>query len=119
LENAGKMERLFVYGTLAPGRPNHSVLEDIPGYWETAILKGKLLDEGWGSELGSPGIVPSDEEEEVEGFIFSSDHLSEHWTMLDEYEGNGYKRVPVLVMNESGEKIEAYVYALNRTVKQL
>lgn len=108
------MERLFVYGTLAPGRLNHSVLEDIPGYWGTATLKGKLLDEGWGSELGCPGIVPSDEGEEVEGFIFSSDSLSKHWSMLDEYEGAGYKRVPVLVKTESGEKIEAYVYALNR-----
>jgi gamma-glutamylcyclotransferase (GGCT)/AIG2-like uncharacterized protein YtfP len=34
--------------------------------------------------------------------------------MLDEYEGTGYKRVAVLVKTESGEKIEAYVYALNR-----
>ncbi|MDB9496336.1 gamma-glutamylcyclotransferase [Spirulina major CS-329] len=107
------MERLFVYGTLAPGRPNHGVLEDIPGNWEAASLKGKLLDEGWGSEFGCPGIMPSDEGEEVEGFVFSSDHLSEHWSMLDEYEGTGYKRVAVLVKTESGEKIEAYVYALN------
>jgi len=107
------MERLFVYGTLAPGRANHRVLESIPGIWEAAILKGKLLEEGWGSKLGCPGIVPSDEGEEVEGYVFTSDHLSGHWAMLDEYEGNGYKRVPVLVKIESGEKIEAYVYALN------
>ena len=107
------MERLFVYGTLAPGKPNRGVLESIPGTWEAASLKGKLLDEGWGSELGCPGIVPSDEGEEVEGFLFSSDHLSEQWSMLDEYEGTGYKRVPALVNTESGEYTEAYVYALN------
>ena len=107
------MERLFVYGTLAPGRPNHRVLEDIPGNWDTAILKGKLLDEGWGSEQGFPGIVPSDEGEEVEGFVFSSDQLSKHWSMLDEYEGTGYQRKLVQVKIESGEVIEAYVYALN------
>ena len=107
------MERLFVYGTLAPGRPNHSVLEGIPGDWETATLKGKLLDEGWGSEMGYPGIVPSDEGEEVEGFVFSSGHLSEYWSMLDEYEGAGYRRILARVTIESGEEIEAYVYALN------
>lgn len=107
------MERLFVYGTLAPGKPNHSVLENIPGHWEKASLKGKLLDEGWGSEFGCPGIVPSDEGGEVEGFVFSSDHLSGIWSMLDEYEGAGYKRVPVLVKTVGSEKIEAYVYALN------
>ena len=109
------MERLFVYGTLAPGRPNHSVLENIPGHWETATIKGKLLDEGWGSELGYPGIVPSDEGDEIEGFVFSSEHLSEHWSMLDEYEGVGYRRILVRVTIESGEKIEACVYALNHT----
>jgi gamma-glutamylcyclotransferase (GGCT)/AIG2-like uncharacterized protein YtfP len=107
------MERLFVYGTLAPGRPNHGVLGSIPGNWEAASLKGNLLDEGWGTEFGCPGIMPSDEGEEVEVFVFSSDHLSEHWSMLDEYEGTGYKRVAVLVKTASGEEIEAYVYALN------
>ena len=107
------MERLFVYGTLAPGRANHSLLEDIPGIWEAATLKGKLLDDGWGSKLGCPGIAPSDEGEEVEGYVLTSEYLSEHWAMLDKFEGNGYKRVPVLVKIENGEKIEAYVYALN------
>ena len=80
------------------------------------MLKGKLLDEGWGYKLGCPGIVPSDEGEEVEGYVLSSEQLSEHWSMLDEFEGNGYKRVPVLVEIESGEKIESYVYALNHVV---
>jgi gamma-glutamylcyclotransferase (GGCT)/AIG2-like uncharacterized protein YtfP len=107
------MERLFVYGTLAPSKANHSVLADIPGSWEAASLKGKLLDEGWGSEFGCPGIVPTDEGEEVRGFLFSSDHLTEQWPKLDEYEGTGYKRVLVMVKSESGEKMEAYVYALN------
>ena len=110
------MERLFVYGTLAPGKPNHNVLADIPGSWERARLKGKLLDQGWGSELGCPGIVPTDDGEDVEGFVFSSDHLSDHWLRLDEYEGSGYRRLPVLVRTESGEETEAYVYALNLAV---
>ena len=109
------MERLFVYGTLAPGKPNHKVLADIPGHWEAATLNGKLVDEGWGAELGCPGILPSDEGEAVEGFVFASDQLSEQWPMLDEYEGAGYKRVTVVVETEWGEKIDAYVYALNRT----
>ena len=111
------MERLFVYGTLAPGRANHGVIEGILGNWEAASLKGKLLDEGWGSEFGCPGIIPSDEGEEVEGFVVTSDYLSKHWSMLDEYEGTGYKRVAVKVNTESGEKVEAYVYALNQAAK--
>ncbi|MEM7258019.1 MAG: gamma-glutamylcyclotransferase family protein [Pseudomonadota bacterium] len=109
------MERLFVYGTLAPGKPNHNVLENIPGNWEAATLKGKLLYEGWGSDLGCPGIVPTDEGEPVEGYVFSSDQLSKHWSMLDDYEGTGYKRVAVFVTTEGGQSIEAYVYALNHS----
>lgn len=108
------MERLFVYGTLAPGRQNHDVLRDIPGEWESAIVRGKLMDEGWGAELGCPGIIPTDDGEEVQGFILASDHLSNHWSMLDEYEGAGYRRVAVLATTNSGEYVEAYVYALNR-----
>lgn len=111
------MERLFVYGTLAPGRVNHRILEDIPGHWQPAMIKGKLVDQGWGAELGCPAIVPSDEGEEVEGFVFSSEHLSEHWAMLDEFEGAGYKRICAPLTLEGGEKTEAYVYALNNAIK--
>ena len=109
-----KLKRLFVYGTLAPGKENHHVLEEIPGNWESATLRGRLLDEGWGSKMGSPGIVPSEDGEEVKGYVFSSDRLSEHWSMLDQFEGDGYIRRPVEVTKQGGEKIQAYVYALNR-----
>ncbi|MEN8813821.1 MAG: gamma-glutamylcyclotransferase family protein [Glaciecola sp.] len=107
------MERLFIYGTLAPGRPNHHVVEDIPGNWEEATLKGTLLNEGWGADQGFPGIVPSDEGEEVTGFVFSSNHLSEYWSMLDEFEGAGYERQLVQVKLNNNKWVEAYVYALH------
>jgi gamma-glutamylcyclotransferase (GGCT)/AIG2-like uncharacterized protein YtfP len=31
-------DRLFVYGTLAPGRPNEHVLADLGGTWEPAYV---------------------------------------------------------------------------------
>jgi len=108
------LERLFIYGTLAPGRVNHGVMEDIPGKWEKAVVKGKLLNEGWGADSGYPGIIPSDDGDEVEGYIFSSEHLSKHWAMLDDFEGSGYKRVLVIAKAETGENVESYVYALNK-----
>ena len=101
------MDKLFVHGTFAPGKPNHNALKEIPGHWETATLRGNLLDEGWGAELGCPGILPSDHGDEVQGFVFSSGYLSEHWAVLDEYEGDGYKRLAVLVKAESADMIEA------------
>ncbi|MEL7475849.1 MAG: gamma-glutamylcyclotransferase family protein, partial [Cyanobacteria bacterium J06555_12] len=89
------------------------MLEAIPGSWRAATLKGKLLAEGWGSELGCPGIIPSEDGDVIEGYVFSSNQLSEHWTMLDKFEGDGYRRVRVLVEVDGEEALEAFVYALN------
>ena len=108
------MQRLFIYGTLAPGRANHKVLENIPGSWEAATLRGTLLQEGWGVAMGCPGIVPTEDGDEVEGFVFSSAHLVDHWPRLDEFEGEGYERVSVTVRVNGTHDVEAYVYALNR-----
>jgi gamma-glutamylcyclotransferase (GGCT)/AIG2-like uncharacterized protein YtfP len=108
------MQRLFVYGTLAPGRANHKVLESIPGSWEAATLKGTLLQEGWGAAMGCPGIVPTENGDEVEGFVLSSAYLADYWPMLDELEGEGYERVAVKVKVNGTHELEAYVYALNR-----
>lgn len=108
------MERLFVYGTLAPGRANHGILEAISGAWAAATLRGTLFDEGWGARFGCPGIVPSDDGEEIQGYLFSSEELSDYWTMLDEFEGDAYERVVVSVRTEHGKVVEACVYALRR-----
>ena len=53
--NAG--HRLVVYGTLAPGRPNHSQLTGLDGRWSPGQLRGRLVDAGWGASLGYPGLV--------------------------------------------------------------
>ena len=109
------MERLFVYGTLAPGRANHDVMRPIAGEWTAATLKGRLLEEGWGAEMGCPGIVPDENGGDVDGFVLSSDRLAEHWSMLDAFEDDGYRRVSVQVRLETGAVVSAQVYALNRT----
>ena len=43
---AAMLERLFVFGTLGPGRPNEQVLRDIGGTWEPATVTGTLRQEG-------------------------------------------------------------------------
>jgi len=108
------MQRLFVYGTLAPGRANHKVLSSIPGSWEAATLKGTLLQEGWGAAMGCPGIIPTEDGDVVAGYVFSSEHLADHWPRLDALEGGEYERVSVTVRVGGTHDIEAYVYALNR-----
>ena len=107
------MQHLFVYGTLAPGRPNHHVLADIPGDWQPATLRGELREEGWGAAMGCPGLVPGDHGGEVDGHLLSSLELEQHWTRLDAFEGDGYRRIEVEVRLESGVSVSASVYALN------
>lgn len=107
-------QRLFVYGTLAPGRPNAHVLADVPGTWTPATVRGTLLPDGWGAAIGYPGIVPSDAGDEVEGLVFSSEALATHWARLDDFEGEGYVRVPITARLGDGTRLEAQVYALAR-----
>ena len=105
--------RLFVYGTLAPGRPNEHVLADIPGEWEPATVTGRLRQAGWGAAIGYPGIVLDEHGEEVQGFLFSSESLAGHWARLDEFEGEGYERVLTSARLKDGRTVGAYVYRLS------
>ncbi len=106
------IQRLFVYGTLAPGRPNEHVLDEIEGSWEDATVTGTLHPEGWGATMGYPAIVLGEAGDEVEGSLFSSDELSHHWARLDEFEGKAYERVLAVVRLRDNSTVDAYVYAL-------
>lgn len=106
-------ERLFVYGTLAPGRVNAHVMADIPGRWEPASVTGTLLQEGWGAAVGFPGIVLDEHGPEVPGLLFSSDRLDAHWARLDEFEGEGYRRVLTTATLPDGSRVQAYIYSLS------
>ncbi|PJG44171.1 hypothetical protein XA39_04275 [Acinetobacter tandoii] len=107
------MLSLFVYGTLGPNRPNAHILEKIGGTWAEAYVHGELQDKGWGAELGFPGIVLKDDAPAVHGFVFFSDNLAQHWTVLDEFEGDGYVRSPVQAsLVSTGEQIDTWVYSL-------
>ena len=105
-------ERLFVYGSLAPGRPNEHLLADVPGTWQPATATGFLRAQGWGAALGFPGIELDPHGDEVPGLVFTSEALARHWPRLDEFEGEGYERVTASVRLDDGQRVEAWVYAV-------
>ena len=107
------IDRLFVYGTLAPGHPNERVLAQVSGSWEPAVVRGKLLEEGWGAAVGYPGIVLDEQGDEVHGLVFTSRELAAHWARLDAFEGEGYERVLVSAELQDGTRVEAYIYKLS------
>lgn len=105
-------EKLFVYGTLAPDRPNEHILRNIGGSWEVASVVGTLHAEGWGASMGYPGIILDKKGSKIEGFLFSSDNLAKHWLELDEFEGKGYERVRTIVELKNQTIVEAFIYSL-------
>ena len=105
-------ERLFVYGTLAPGRPNAHLLGSVPGNWERATVRGKLFPQGWGAAAGYPGLVLDERGDEIAGFVLTSDELAQHWERLDEFEGDGYERVATEAKLPDDSVVPAYIYQL-------
>lgn len=121
MHDTAEWQHFFVYGTLAPGRPNEHVLAELAGTWRPASVRGALRELGWGAAQGFPGIVldgGAGEDldgagpNEVEGLVFSSPELDQHWARLDEFEGPEYERVTVIARLEDGREVPAQIYAL-------
>ena len=53
---------LAVYGTLAPGQPNHHVLAPLGGGWTDGLIEGDLLPMGWARTLAIRGSALGSEE---------------------------------------------------------
>ena len=111
--------RLFVYGTLAPGQSNAHVLADLVGTWEKASVNGTVYQVAWGPASGYPGILLNEDDGDAAGLIFSSDALPAHWERLDAFEGEGYTRVLVTARLQSGSTVQAFVYSLNECYTRL
>lgn len=109
------INKLFVYGSLGPGRPNEHILGNIEGSWEEASVHGIWHNEGWGATLGYPGITLDDQGDKIEGFVFCSEHLAEHWAKLDAFEGKEYERMVTTVELSNKTCVKAFIYVLRRT----
>ena len=103
--------RLATYGTLAPGRQNHSQLAGLSGRWRVGHVRGSLIDAGWGAELGFPALVLDPDGATIEVSVFESRALVDHWQRLDAFEGPGYRRVAVDVSTPEGV-LPASIYVL-------
>jgi gamma-glutamylcyclotransferase (GGCT)/AIG2-like uncharacterized protein YtfP len=109
--SGGAQTRLAVYGSLAPGRPNHHHLSEMSGEWRAGTVRGRLMAAGWGAKLGFPGLVLNPDGEEIAVQIFESADLPANWPRLDAFEGEGYRRVVTAVVAEAGA-VEACIYVL-------
>ena len=104
--------RLATYGTLAPGRVNNDRLAGLKGYWRKGTVRGRLVDAGWGAELGYPGLILDPSGQDIDVYIFESSELPDHWPRLDEFEGTGYRRMAAQVHTEDGD-LDASIYVID------
>ena len=115
LEQYPPEKALIIYGTLAPTQPNHSKIEHIKGEWRKGSIKGTLVNEGWGAALGYFGFKHTAPEEQVTvpAYILISDELADYWPYLDDFEGEGYRRLLANYELENGEVGVGNIYAIN------
>jgi gamma-glutamylcyclotransferase (GGCT)/AIG2-like uncharacterized protein YtfP len=107
----GPMMVLATYGTLQPGEINHHELAGLAGTWISGHVRGRLRQDGWGSAYGFPGLTLDPEGDVIPVKLFRSADLPAHWPRLDEFEGEGYRRVAVTIDTEEGVET-ACIYVL-------
>lgn len=90
-------QTLAVYGTLAPGRPNHHIVAPLGGEWTEGVIEGDLHPVGWGATLGYPAFRPHAGGPAVAVHVLTVPALATDWPRLDHFEGPGYRRVLVPV----------------------
>ena len=95
----GTGHTLAVYGTLAPGQPNHHVVAPLGGEWTDGLIEGDLLPEGWGAALGYPGFRSRVGGAAVAVQVLTIPSLANAWPTLDRFEGPEYQRILVPVFS--------------------
>jgi gamma-glutamylcyclotransferase (GGCT)/AIG2-like uncharacterized protein YtfP len=88
---------LAVYGSLAPGRPNHHVVAPLGGEWTDGLVEGDLVPVGWGAALGYPAFRTRVGGPAVAVQVLTSPLLATAWPTLDRFEGSEYRRILVPV----------------------
>jgi gamma-glutamylcyclotransferase (GGCT)/AIG2-like uncharacterized protein YtfP len=104
--------KLIVYGSLAPGGPNHGLLADLSGEWSKGWVTGELMEQGWSAAMSYPALRWCPEGMPIDAFLFVSDELPESWSRLDEFEGLEYRRIWAPFWTPEGEVNVGNVYAM-------
>ncbi len=108
----GAGRHFLIYGSLAPGGPNHQKLAEIAGSWTRGWLNGELVASGWGASLGYPALCWNASGPRVEAWLLRSEDLPLHWDNLDAFEGPGYLRLLAPFWTADGLAAVGYYYGV-------
>ena len=119
LEALFSMSRhLIVYGSLAPGGPNHGLLSGLGGEWKKGWVTGELLERGWSAAMSYPALRWCPEGGDIDAHLLISPALPSYWPSLDEFEGLEYERILVPFWTAEGEVWVGNVYAMECDLKR-
>jgi gamma-glutamylcyclotransferase (GGCT)/AIG2-like uncharacterized protein YtfP len=108
-------DTLIIYGSLAPNAPNHRVVAHIKGQWLKGNVMGTLKNMGWGADFGYLGFKLADinQSKNIPVHVLISEELPNNWAYLDDFEGDGYKRIACPYQLANGDTGVGYIYAIN------
>lgn len=86
------------------------LLDAIGGSWKKGSVHGIFIEAGEIPGFPYPGVILDANGDTLDGYLFTSENLSNHWERLDTYEGQYYKRVITDVTLDNGNVVEAYIY---------
>jgi gamma-glutamylcyclotransferase (GGCT)/AIG2-like uncharacterized protein YtfP len=96
--------RLAVYGTLAPGQPNHYVIAGLGGRWAEGSVDGVVR-----TVAGYPAFTWETGAGPVRVQVLESRRLPRHWPRIDAFEGPLYRCILVPVPTAEGVRV-AFIY---------
>jgi len=107
-----KINSIFVYGTLQPGKQNYHILKNLNGTWKKGYVMGTLFNINRSDNYGYPAIKIDKNGSKIYGMLLKSKDLEQKILQLDEFEGKEYKRMITEVTLEDNTKAKAYIYEL-------
>jgi gamma-glutamylcyclotransferase (GGCT)/AIG2-like uncharacterized protein YtfP len=110
-------QHLIVYGSLAPGGPNHGLVAELEGEWLEGWVTGELLDRGWSAAMSYPALKWCPEGGDVEARLLDSRELPGYWRRLDEFEGLEYSRILAPFWTADGQVWVGNIYAMECELK--
>ena len=102
-----RINYLFVYGTLKPGREANHYFDQIQGLWLDAYCFGNWVND---IDSGYPIISLNKNGKKIEGKLFHSNQLKNIIKEIDKYEGEEYKRVITKIYLYNGSSVKAFIY---------
>lgn len=107
---------LIAYGTLAPEQSNHHIVSHLKGTWSSCTIRGIIEFKDSGPTSGYPSFIQTDSEQDqpIVASLLHSEALEDNWDMLDEFEGEGYRRTLCRYELADGKTGYGFIYALNK-----